>query len=236
MQLAYGFHEPTVRQALELLAPEVFELRALNAIVDGDRRPATFSGYYDADHHDEAIHDLQRISAATAIYFTPNPVKPALLARSYNRARRIVDRTPTTSDHDIQERHWLLIDVDPVRPAGISSTEAEKAHALQMVTDIDHELFERGYPPGIICDSGNGCHLMIPFRLPNDAKGLAFHKKLLADLAEQFNDNAAHVDLTTCNAARIWKLPGTMSCKGDHCPDLGREWRLSRILTVCQEV
>lgn len=226
-----------VARALRLLAPPVFELRALNAVVDGDRRPATFSGYYDADHHADLLKDLERISSATAIYFTPNPVKPALLARAFNRARRIDrDRGGLTSDQDIQERHWLLIDVDPVRPAGISATEEEKASAFQLVVDIDQHLLELGFPPGFICDSGNGCHLMIPFRSPNDARGLAFHKKLLTKLAEDFDDEAAHVDVTTCNAARIWKLPGTMSCKGENCPEVGREWRLAKILRQCEEV
>lgn len=227
------FNEAEVRRALEMLAPGVFEMRALNAMVDGDRRGATFSGYYDDDHHDEVIHDLQRISAATAVYFTPNPVKPELLARAFNRARRIVDRTPTTSDADILERHWLLIDIDSVRPAGISATEEERENAYRIVIDVDQYLHEHGFPPGFICDSGNGCHLMIPFQSKNDDAGLLFHKQLLADLAKRFNEPTAHVDLTTCNASRIWKLPGTLVCKGDNCPEIGREWRIAKILRRC---
>jgi hypothetical protein len=58
-----------------------------------------------------------------------NPVKPVLLARAKNRLQKGLKNL--TTDADVIEWRWLYIDCDPVRPAGISSTDAEHAAALQ---------------------------------------------------------------------------------------------------------
>lgn len=231
--MSFRFGEAEVRRGLELLAPPVFELRCLNCALYGDRRRGTFSGYFDRDHFDQVIGALSQIAHASACYFTPNSVNPALLARSYNRARIICDREPLTTDKDVMERFWILIDVDAVRPTGISSTLAEKAAAEGLVTAIDYWLWERKFPAGVIGDSGNGAHLMIPVKLPADDKGLC--KRILHGLAREFNTAQATVDTSVFNASRIWKLPGTLVCKGDHCPEIGREWRMSKIMVVCSD-
>lgn len=225
-----------IAQALELLlAPgQVIELRALNAKIEGEWRAGTYAGWFDREHIDELIAACERITQASAVYFTPNLVNPQLLGRSFNRARMMRDKEPLTSDRDIIGRRWLLIDVDAVRPANLSATEAEKAAAYDLATAIDYELWEQGFPPGIIGDSGNGAHLMIPVNLPADDGG--FCERLLKRLAKQFNNKAAQVDISVHNPARIWKLPGTLVCKGDHAPEIGREWRMSRLMQVCKEV
>jgi hypothetical protein len=46
-------------------------------------------------------------------------------------------------------------------------------------------------------------------------------------LAASFDDSAVKVDQSVHNAARITKIVGTVSAKGDHAPDLGRVWRLA---------
>jgi hypothetical protein len=223
-----------IRRALELvLAPgQVTEMRALNCTLAGERRSGTFSGYYNREHIDRLIADVQRIASASGVYFTPNPIQPALLARSPNSARIIRDKEPTTSDKDVLQRHWLLIDVDPVRPAGISSTASEKAAAEGVATAIDYWAWERGWKPGIIADSGNGCHLLLPCNLPADDGRRV--ERLLKMFDAEFSTPAAKVDVTTFNPARIWRLYGSLACKGADAPDLGRPWRVSRILQVCQ--
>src|SRR5437870_4359375 len=50
---------------------------------------------------------------------------------------------------DIQKRHWLLIDVDPVRPAGISASETEHAAALLHAGEIRDVLHAEGWPSPI---------------------------------------------------------------------------------------
>ena len=58
---------------------------------------------------------------------TINPVRHDLLARSDNRLGRC---RHTTRDVDVAVLRWLFLDIDPVRPPDISSTEAELAAAL----------------------------------------------------------------------------------------------------------
>lgn len=229
---AFSFDVAEVLKGLDLLAPDVFELRVLNCLTHGDRRSATLSGYFDRDHFDEVIAALRSIHRASGVYFTPNEVKPELLARAYNRVRLVTDREPLTTDRDIARRRWLLVDIDADRPRGISATETEKAAALSLANAVDCYLWERGFPPGIIGDSGNGAHVMIPIDLPADDRG--WHQSLLKQLARELDMPAAKIDISVFNPARIWKLPGTLVCKGDHCPQLGREWRVSRVVSVCR--
>ncbi|HZP26102.1 MAG TPA: hypothetical protein VFB90_03545, partial [Dehalococcoidia bacterium] len=54
------------------------------------------------------------------IYFTLNPVNPALLARA--NCRILPKAEKTTADEDIRGYRWLLIDIDSQRPSGIGST------------------------------------------------------------------------------------------------------------------
>ena len=111
-----------------LFAPgQVAELRALDAVTREWRRPHTISGYFD---------DWEKLAAAATgirargVYVTLNPVNPALLARANNRLRDMQAGDPATADSDIIGRRWLPVDCDPVRPSGISATDAEHDLAL----------------------------------------------------------------------------------------------------------
>ena len=185
---------------------QVVELRAPKT------RNGTVSGYFD-DPEKFAAAAAQLSGNVPGVYFTPNPIVPALLARANNRL--VVRAEQTTSDHDIVRRRWLLIDGDPVRPAGISSTEAEHEAALTRTQALAAWLRERGFQDLIVADSGNGGHCMVPIDLPNDAASTALLKRCLEALALYFTDETVAVDLTTYNPARIWKAYNTMACKGD---------------------
>jgi hypothetical protein len=205
----------------------VTELRALNVVERTYRSPHVVSGYFD---------DIERLAAAaceieqaSGIYVIPNPVRPALLARASNRTRPIT-RDPLTGDTDVAHRHWLLIDLDPQRPAGISATDDEHSAALQCAREIRTALREHGWPEPVLADSGNGAHLLYRIDLPTNDGGLV--KRVLAALAFRFDDASVKVDLTTHNPARIWKLYGTPARKGDHLPGTtntpvhsGTRWR-----------
>lgn len=156
--------DPTqITQAAHLfLQPgSVTELRVPNS------RQATVSGYFDnADELAKAIAHLDE-TTPPGIYVTVNPVRPDLLARARNRTLTYAKHT--TADTDIDRRCWLLIDLDPVRPAGVSSTDAEHRAALDLARDVRAFLLELGFPTGSIisADSGNGAHLLVRIDLPN---------------------------------------------------------------------
>lgn len=213
------------RRALSTILAEgqVVELRALDAVTSNERRPHIVSGYF--DNAEALVASLDSIKTAKGIYFTPNAVMPALLARAKNRARA-AGRDPTTSDNDIERRHWLLIDCDPRRPAGISASDREHDLAIAKACTIRAALADRGWPEPILADSGNGGHLMFAIDQPADDGGLIH--RCLQSLAAEFDDSNVTVDQTVYNPARIWKLPGTMTRKGDDTPE--RPHRMSKLI------
>lgn len=191
----------------------------------------TVSGFFD-DNERLAKNAVEYDGKVPAIYFTLNPVKPDLLSRAANR---VVHRAKhTTSDADIECRRWFPIDFDPVRPAGISSTDEEHQAAHTMAKQVQMFLKDRGWCEPIYADSGNGAHLLYPIDLPNDDESTMHVKQALEALDFQFSNESVNVDKSVYNAARIWKLYGTMACKGDHTEE--RPHRLSKILTYPEEL
>jgi hypothetical protein len=204
----------------------ITELRALDACTKSDRFPQTYSGYF--DNAQAVANAVATLQSAKGIYIVPNALPKALLSRANNRIRP-AKKQPLTSDHDVTARRWLKIDLDPARPAGISSTDAEHSAALELAQTIFETLRElHGWPMPIFGDSGNGGHLMYPIDLPVDDGGL--ESRVLAALAKEFDTDAVKVDLTTFNPSRIWKLYGTPACKGDSTED--RPHRVSRIISA----
>ena len=202
-----------LEQALgAFVAPgEVFELRLLH-----NGRKRIDSGYFDHPAHAAtAIAALQEPYAG--IYFTPNPVNPDIAARSYNRIAPWA--SITTLDGDVLERRWLLVDIDPDRPAGISSTDIERASALKLANTIANSLELEGWPRPYINSSGNGAHLMYGFKEPNNEFVRDETARFLKLLNARFKANGCSVDTTVFNAARIWRVPGTWSRKGDSTPN-----------------
>lgn len=218
----------TIAEALgAILEPgQVTELRALG-VPNGYRR-ATVSGYFDAVGALAAAAANLDQRGAKGVYFIPNPVKPALLARAKNRFRAISDNEPTTSDADILSRRWLLIDCDPVRPAGISSSAEEHAAAIERARAIRNAMAAAGWPAPILADSGNGAHLLFRVDLLVDDGGLV--RRCLEALAARFGDERISIDRKVFNPSRIWKLYGTTARKGDDTPE--RPHRLARLLEV----
>lgn len=232
--MKYTFDPAEVTRGLEKLAPEVFAIRALDCRQFGKWRSGTLEGFYTRDHIPAVLSALQSIEYAMGVYFTPNSLKPDVLARSCNRVQMVEGKKSFSAcDHEVARRKWLLIDVDSIRTAGISATDGEKEAAIRTITDIDHHLWSLGFPRGVFVDSGNGGHLYIPIDLPPEEGGVV--KGLLKRLAAEFDNETCRVDTGVFNPARIMRLPGTMAAKGDHVPLIGRPWRIARILRDCRE-
>ena len=196
---------------------------------------ATHSGYFDDFAKCAAAAEaLDADPEVRGIYVTLNEVDPALLARRANRVKMRLSRSDaTTSDADILRRRWLPIDLDPVRPSGVSSTEEEHAAALRRADAIALWLDEQGFSRPIRADSGNGAHLLYGIDLANDDEATALVKGVLATLDALFSDETVTVDTANSNAARIWKLYGTCSRKGDTTRE--RPHRRAKVLSVPEE-
>ena len=218
------YDAPEILRALEILAPSgIFEIRAPKAKLSG--RVGTAGGYF--DNHAAAAKAAAKLSGnAAGVYITLNPVNQALLARAANRIDPRAERT--TGDAEITGRRWLLLDFDPERPAGISSSNPEHTAALERATATRTWLDSQGWPAPVFADSGNGAHLLYRIDQPNDNDARALVEAVLKTLAGRFGDNQVKIDTGVFNASRISKIYGTTACKGDPLPD--RPHRIARIL------
>jgi P4 family phage/plasmid primase-like protien len=225
--------EQQLRAALRVLvAPgDVVELRSLA----GGKR-GTISGYF--NDLDKLAESAVLVSRPThefqpgGIYITLNPINPNLLARAVNRVEKYAKHA--TADGDVLSRRWFFIDLDPVRPAGISATESEHEAAHARARKVREYLNSLGFPEPILADSGNGAHLLYRIGFPNDATTTALLRECLAVLDSIFSDATVAVDRTTYNPARLVRLYGTVARKGDSTPE--RRHRVSRILKAPSEL
>ena len=144
----------------------------------------TTSGYFDNGlEMGAALNKLT--GTAPAVYITLNPVNPDLKARACNRLKE--KSRETTSDADIVKRDWILVDVDPQRPAGISSTEEEKAKSMEVTVQVYQWLAEQGFSASVTADSGNGYHILYPVDLENTKENTELVKRFLKVLADKFD-------------------------------------------------
>jgi len=162
---------------------------------------------------------------ASGAYLTMNPVDPSLpaeLGRPLNRLVRAVGKT--TTDLRITRRRIFLIDVDAANPPGMSATAEERTAALAIRDEIEAWLQDAGWPtPHVKTSSGNGGGLLYEIDLPNDEMSKQLIKRDLEALSARFTTATATVDVANSNAARITRIPGTVTAKGENTPD--RPWR-----------
>jgi hypothetical protein len=207
---------------------DIVELRILNARERPQGRPHTLSGYFD-DWSKLVEAALLWESRAPAIHITLNRINRELFHRSPNVLTAYPDAT--TSDAQVARRTAILLDADPVRLSGISSTDRELVAAKEFAWNLrDWLMREFGWRAPIEALSGNGFHLVPRIDLPNDPASAALVKAVLAAMAARWDNEMVHLDQTTDNAARLVKLWGTVAGKGAHTPE--RPHRRSQLLAV----
>lgn len=221
-------NEYSIRKTFEALQKqdEPIEVR----IVSGK---ATFSGYFkNIDNLIEKLKPFDKVSTAN-IYFVLNKINDDCYDRQQCEMF-IQNAKQTTSDSDIVHRDWLLIDIDPVRSAGVSSSDKEKANAKNVANAVYSYLKSKGFAKPISCDSGNGWHLLYKIRMANDESARDTIKKFLQTLDMMFSDETAQIDTSVFNASRITKLYGTIARKGNNSKT--RPHRESSIIRIPDEV
>jgi putative DNA primase/helicase len=200
-----------------IVAGPLVEMRAIGVTRAGTDARHVESVLYKTDEAGlkQLAKDARSISPrAEGVYFTLNELSASLEGQ----------RRPA-KDSDVTRRRRLLIDVDPIRPAGQSSTDNEKYFSHQVIIRIRDDLTAKGWPLPILADSGNGWHLLYPIDLPPDDGGLV--ARVLKTLAARYDTDLAKVDTTVGNPSRICKLYGTLARKGESTPD--RPYRCSAV-------
>jgi len=201
---------------------ELFEVRCLEA--NGKR---VSSGYFrNADTMLEQLFHLN--SSDSNIYMILNDIKPECYSRE-QRDKFITNAKVQTSDNDICGYEWLFIDVDPKRPAGVSSTDEQLRKAKGVGNKVYAFMKNLGFNNPITAMSGNGIHLLYKIRLRNSEENKILIKNCLLALDMLFSDEFVDIDKTNFNPARICKLYGTMARKGSNTPE--NPHRMSHLLS-----
>ena len=211
---------------------DVIELRII------EDRGKNQAGYYDYKNFKKLANDAHKLDGVPGIpgiYITVNPVQRVLLARANNTIKRAKS---TTTDSQIECRKYLPFDIDPERPAGVSSTDEMHDRSIEKAEEIKQWLSERGFPDPIIADSGNGAHLLYRIDQQNTPESKALIEAVQKVVIDALNHpNQDGIDIQGfSNASRIWKLYGTVAKKGDEIPEQGIRHRRSKMLDVPQTI
>jgi putative DNA primase/helicase len=216
---------------------DTLELRFL----DVTRKNRTHAGWIEAESIGKTASSIAHFAKiAGGCYFTPQRLDPAVLSRSARgrfvqvQRDRAKSKPALTSDADVVERRYLVIDVDPERPADTCATDVEKAAALDVANRVRAALDRAGLAAPVVVDSGNGVHLYyrLTAAMPGGPADSTLDRlaRLLAGLAARFDTASATIDRRVYNASRILKIPGTWSRKGKHTT--ARPHRLSKVVEV----
>ena len=180
------------------------ELRCSGILTKEIPYPVTLHGFYSAEHLDQLALDAGVWGASTrGTYISLNPIYPDATNEPLNHLQRRsrLAKLPNTA---ILDRRWLLIDIDAVRPAEVSSTDEEKAKTLSLANAVKEHLNEMGWPDPVVGDSGNGTHLLYRIDVPTWDGGLI--RRVLVALSERFDNSCARIDKTAFEATHLFRL------------------------------
>ena len=189
--------EDEIRKAISIMKPKnaLFEARIISGSVNA-------SGYFtDADTLMESLRNVH-VDGNCNIYITLNGVKDECYSRQQrNQFRR--NAKPTTSDTDISVYDWLMVDIDPVRAAGTSSSEEQITLAKKKSNEVYLFMKQTGFEEPIVGFSGNGVHLLYSVGLAVNEENKKLVKDCLAVLSLFFSDDKVSVDTANFNPARV---------------------------------
>ena len=202
-------NEKEIRKTITLMKPEgqLFEVR----VIYGNK--SMYSGYFtNADDLMRAFDELRNFADCN-IYMTLNSINAACYDRiQKNRFEK--NAKATTSDHDVVGYDWLMIDLDPKRPSGTSSTDEQIEKAKEQGNKIYQFMRNLGFSKPLFANSGNGVHLLYRIRLKNSDENRKLIEMSLKTLNMLFASPEIDVDMKNFNQSRVCKLYGTTAQKG----------------------
>ena len=229
--MKFIFDEIEIRKTISIMKPEgqLFEVRYI-----GNSGRLNFSGYFTSA--DVLIERLQHLAPSEEgnLYITLNSIDSACYSRQ-QRDVFIKSCKVTTSDNDVEGYDWLMLDFDPKRPSGTSSSDEELKIAKDKAKEVFKYLNRRGWSNPIVAMSGNGYHLLYQIRIKNKPEISKLIENVLKTLNLLFGDeNVIDVDTKVFNPSRICKLYGTVAVKGSDTKE--RPHRMSKIVYVPDEI
>lgn len=204
------------------------EIRLVGEVNDRSR---TASGYF--TDCEQALKALVDYPYELGAYAPINAIKEACYGRSQRDC--IKDNAkPTTSENDIEGRRWILIDFDPVRPAGTNATDGEKEEAKAVMLAVGCFLRDQGFTSPVVADSANGYHLYYRVNLANTPENTKLVVDFLTVLDMFYSNDHCSIDRQVSDPNRIAKIIGTRTVKGADVAD--RPKRESVFLKVPEDI
>ena len=172
----------------------------------------TASGIF--DNIDTLINAITPFTNDWNIYYTMNRLPDdARGLPQYNKV--IVRPKQTCNDNTMVARDWVCIDLDSVRLSGTNATDEQLQHTYKKTNEIYKYLLSIGINRPCVLSSGNGTHTYMKCAIKKKKKNTKLVKRFLHALAMMFTDEHTDVDVSIHNCARIMRLPGSYSCKGN---------------------
>lgn len=114
---------------------------------------------------------------------------------------------------DVKRWKNLIIDLDPVRPAGTVSLQEELDAAWTLHNKIYVEVIEPYFQGGMTFLSGNGYHLWAPIDLEVNQESIAVVSDFLETIKKIYQTDRVDVDTCFKNPAQLTTLYGTVKKK-----------------------
>jgi hypothetical protein len=133
---------------------------------------------------------------------------------------------------DVKRWKNLIIDLDPVRPAGTVSLQEELDAACTVAHKIYDQVIYPFFKTGLIFLSGNGYHLWAPIDLEVNQESIAVVSDFLETIKQIYQTDRVEVDTCFKNPAQLTTLYGTVKKKSLYrnvLPGTTLEHRQSRI-------
>lgn len=216
-----NFDMTEVRRSIAAMKPDgkLFEVRVVY-----DNK-SVYSGYFrDAE---ALVSELSKLEAKDCnVYLSLGEINDACYSRK--QKDRFLKGTQSTGDRDILRYEWLMIDLDPVRPAMTSASDSEVIKAREKLKVVKRYLTNKGFYEPFVGFSGNGYHLLYRVSINVTDKSKDLVRRFLKTLDALFSDDEVKIDTANYNPARTCKLYGTLAQKGLSTED--RPHRLSKIV------
>lgn len=134
---------------------------------------------------------------------------------------------------DVKRWKNLIIDLDPVRPAGTVSLQGELDAACTVANKIYDQVINPYFKTGLIFLSGNGYHVWAPIDLEVNQESIAVVSDFLETIKQIYQTDKVEVDTCFKNPAQLTTLYGTVKKKSLYrnvLPGTTLEHRQSRII------
>lgn len=166
----------------------------------------------------EEMLELAKTKKEANLFFVPQEVE-------YPEERFITQK-------DVKRWKNLIIDLDPVRPAGKVSLQEELDAACTVAHKIYDQVIYPYFKTGLIFLSGNGYHVWAPIDLEVNQESIAVVSEFLETIKQIYKTEKVEVDTCFKNPAQLTTLYGTVKKKSLYrnvLPGTTLEHRQSRV-------